>query len=112
MNIYKVIETHTFDEAGNIECVWYSATKIDRTNEEVVNDGISGYESGSHTGLIWQDLAEKGYCEQTTLFTDLTRSEARRVKDMLVKAAGSRYLQGKTKVMVLNDNGRYLKAVA
>ena len=102
--MYKVIEQYTDDS------IWYSATKIDRTNDQVVADGISGYLTGSHPGLIWQELHNKGYVFQNVLFEGLTRSEAREIKKTLIEAAVKRYQQvpASEKMMVLNDNGKHL----
>ena len=101
---YKVIEQYTDDS------VWYSATKIDRTNDEVVTDGIRGYTSGSHPGPIWQELHDKGYVWQNVLFDGLSRSEANRIKKTLIDAAVARYNQvpPTEKVMVLNEGGKYI----
>ena len=101
---YKVIEQYVDDS------VWYSATKIDRTNEEVVADGIRGYTSGSHPGPIWQKLYDKGYVHQNVLFDGLSRSEANKIKKTLIDAAVSRYNQVSPteKVMVLNEGGKYI----
>ena len=101
---YKVIEQYTDDS------VWYSATKINRTNEEVVADGIRGYTSGSHPGPIWQEIHDKGYVFQNFLFDGLSRSEANKIKKTLIDAAVARYNQASPtkKVRVLNEGGRYI----
>jgi len=98
---YMVIELQTDD------CIWYSATKIERTNEQVVRDGIYGYENKTHGGLIWQELAAKGDVEQTILFSGLGQRQADNAKKILIEAARERYRQQKGK-MILNDGGKHL----
>ena len=99
---YMVIEQQTDD------CIWYSATKVFRTDEQVVADGTYGYESGSHTGLIWQELYSKQDVDQTILFFGLTKKQADKIKSTLIEAAAERYHRGKGK-MILNSGGKYLK---
>jgi hypothetical protein len=77
--------TYTVAKITTPDGVFFTARSDDRTPEEVVADGISGYATLGNRSPIYESLNRHKSCSVTNIFTGLAKSEAEAKMKTLVE---------------------------